>query len=162
MKIRYVTPADHAEIAPLLRAAFPDEDIATFVQNLRDAGEFLGEWVAEQDGMILGHIGFARAELVMKDVIQPTTMLTPLAVLPMHQSQGIGGNLVNHAHADPVVANLPVQIILGHPTYYPRFGYHHDPDQPITCKWSHFKAFMIRGELPGPANLRISKIIEDG
>ena len=49
--------------------------------------------------------------------------LAPMAVLPESQHQGIGSQLVKAGLQVVRKAKYPFVIVLGHPTYYPRFGF---------------------------------------
>jgi putative acetyltransferase len=46
-----------------------------------------------------------------------------MAVLPEHQSQGIGGQLIVHGLDLLRSRGERIVIVLGHPDYYPRFGF---------------------------------------
>ncbi len=45
------------------------------------------------------------------------------AVLPNYQGNGIGGHLIEFAHKKARELGFESIILLGHPTYYPKFGY---------------------------------------
>jgi putative acetyltransferase len=70
--------------------------------------------------------------------------------LPSHQNQGIGGQLTRAGLEACRAAGYGYVILLGHPTYYPRFGFvptsrygiHWDRDVPD-------EAFMVVELLPG-------------
>jgi hypothetical protein len=47
-----------------------------------------------------------------------------MAVDPAYQGQGIGGQLITEGHALAAAKGYRVSILLGHTSYYPRFGYH--------------------------------------
>jgi putative acetyltransferase len=49
--------------------------------------------------------------------------LAPLAVLPSHQKRGIGTALVERGLSDARRLGHAIVIVLGHPEYYPRFGF---------------------------------------
>jgi putative acetyltransferase len=49
--------------------------------------------------------------------------LSPLAVDPDFQKQGIGGMLVREGHRVAAAKGYPLSCLIGHPPYYPRFGY---------------------------------------
>jgi putative acetyltransferase len=61
--------------------------------------------------------------------------LAPLAVLPEWQRQGIGGALMAAGLAAIRQTSCPFVILLGHPTYYPRFGFEPASHYGIRCKW---------------------------
>lgn len=49
--------------------------------------------------------------------------LAPLSVLPKVQRQGIGGKLIERGHEIAKGLGYTLCVLLGHPSYYPRFGY---------------------------------------
>ena len=53
----------------------------------------------------------------------PALALAPMAVLPEHQRRGVGTALVKHALAAARAIDERLVIVLGHPDYYPRFGF---------------------------------------
>lgn len=77
------------------------------------------------DGRILGHLLISWVDLV--DDAAGTTRrvlsVAPLAVLPEHQSQGIGGALMEVGIAAAEARGEPMLVLIGHPWYYPRFGF---------------------------------------
>jgi predicted N-acetyltransferase YhbS len=46
-----------------------------------------------------------------------------MAVLPSHQSRGIGSQLVEESLRPARETAYPLVVVLGHPEYYPRFGF---------------------------------------
>jgi putative acetyltransferase len=50
-------------------------------------------------------------------------VLGPIAVLPDRQRAGIGGVLMRRAIGAAVARAAPAIALLGHETYYPRFGF---------------------------------------
>ncbi len=154
--IRPATRSDHGAIDILTHAAFAPEDVVTFLNALRSEKALLGEWVAQVQGNIVGHISFTDARVEGPAARYPMPMLTPLSVDPIWQGQGIGASLVRHAHGQLRPAH---SCVLGHPDYYPRFGYVHYAHRPIDCPWAQHSAFMIRGPRPMPGRLRISETV---
>ncbi|MNL62716.1 Acetyltransferase (GNAT) family protein [compost metagenome] len=53
----------------------------------------------------------------------PSIALAPVAVLPQFQKQGIGTQLIERGLSDARVLNFKSAVVLGHPTYYPKFGF---------------------------------------
>jgi putative acetyltransferase len=49
--------------------------------------------------------------------------LAPVAVLPRYQRQGIGRRLIRHGLDTLRGPGERVVIVVGHPEYYPRFGF---------------------------------------
>jgi putative acetyltransferase len=70
--------------------------------------------------------------------------LAPVAVLPERQNQGIGSALVTAGLAIIRGSSCPFVIVLGHPDYYPRFGFEPAAGHGIRCQWDvPDEAFMI-------------------
>lgn len=49
--------------------------------------------------------------------------LAPVAVLPAYQGNGIGGRVDRAAHEKAREMGFGSVILLGHPAFYPKFGY---------------------------------------
>lgn len=126
MTIRQETPADHAAVYEVVRAAFAsaersDGNEQDLVNALRKSAAFIPELslVAQRDGKIVGHILFTKAR------IGGTTQLAlaPLSVLPACQRQGIGTALIQAGHRIARELGYAYSIVLGSEAYYPRLGY---------------------------------------
>lgn len=60
--------------------------------------------------------------------------LAPMAVLPEHQRDGIGGRLGEEGIARLERSGCPFVIVIGHPGYYPRFGFERASAHGISCQ----------------------------
>lgn len=80
--------------------------------------------VAEIDGVIVGHALFNPMSVYLDGQALRVVNLAPLAVHPDYQKQGIGGQLMQAGHAIAHDKGYDCSILLGHPEYYPRHGYH--------------------------------------
>jgi predicted N-acetyltransferase YhbS len=69
-----------------------------------------------------GHILFTAARL-RPATAQRAAILAPLAVLPARQRHGIGSALVTEGLAVLTRGGVRLVFVLGHPSYYPRFGF---------------------------------------
>jgi putative acetyltransferase len=103
--------------------AFDSEQEPALVAALRSAGKTLVSLVAEQDGEIIGHILFSPMTIESASESHAAVCLGPLAVLPAHQRRGIGSRLVEEGLARCRVLGYRAVFLLGHPSYYPRFGF---------------------------------------
>jgi putative acetyltransferase len=121
--IRERQPADDAEIRRLNDAAFGGPYEATLIEDLRSAGLAVVELVACDDPDITGHILFSRLDVTMDGKAVRALALAPVAVLPARQRGGIGGALVREGLARARRLDWQAVILLGHPEYYPRFGF---------------------------------------
>jgi putative acetyltransferase len=127
--IRAETPADHDAIAAVVAAAFKSEVEAMLVADLRASEDFVPEWslVAELDGRVVGHVMVTYAALRDADAGAEHRIpnLSPLAVHPAFQAQGIGGALVREVSRRVDEAGEPLVILQGSPKYYGRLGFEH-------------------------------------
>ena len=71
--------------------------------------------------------------------------LAPLAVLPDYQNRGIGGKLIRTGLSEIEQHGWPFVIVIGHPGYYPRFGFETASKYGIRCEYAAVpdEAFMI-------------------
>jgi putative acetyltransferase len=126
MDIRPEVSADYGTIADLHIEAFGyRSDESTIVALLRqrhayDAGLSL---VATINGQIVGHALFNPCTIRLLDTDIRAVVLAPLAVLPAYQKKGIGSALMETGHALARTKGYTLAFLLGHPSYYPRFGY---------------------------------------
>lgn len=102
--------------------AFDTGAEADLVEQLRQRARPLVSLVAEGPGVLPGHILFSPVTLEGQAGLQ-LMGLAPLAVRPDHQGQGIGSALVEHGLAACRAAGIGAVVVLGHATYYPRFGF---------------------------------------
>ena len=122
MKIRPEVEQDREAVYALNRAAFESNTEADLVNALRIQANPNISLVAEEAGEIVGHIMFSPATL-SADSATPVIGLAPMAVIPRRQRQGIGSALVRSGlEACKKLGYLAV-FVLGHPQYYPRFGF---------------------------------------
>lgn len=126
MLCRPETRGDLDAIHGLLTAAFGREDEAELVVRLRDEGYATLSWVAELDGRVVGHILFSPLEIVGDAKIVRALALAPLAVAPDCQRQSVGTRLARAALDECRRQGHAIVVVLGHPDYYPRFGFRAD------------------------------------
>lgn len=130
MKIRQENANDFIAVFNLIKKAFEKETLSDhkehfLVERLRTSDTFIPELslVAEINNKIVGHILLTKLNIINKTNKIESLALAPLSVLPDFQRKGIGGGLINTSHK--IAKNLGYRsiILLGHETYYPRFGY---------------------------------------
>jgi putative acetyltransferase len=144
VSIRPERPDDIQTIQDLVREAFGRELEADVVAKLRDSAGFIPELslVALHDDQVVGHIMITALDFESDSGQRvQSTILAPLAVLPSHQNQGIGGVLSRAAIERTRSAGYGSMILVGHPNYYPRFGF-----QPAST-WGIRYATSIRDEV---------------
>lgn len=124
--IRAESVADYASLGRLHAHAFGNragEALLVALLRQRRAFDPALSLVAEQGGQIVGHALFSPYALRLLEQTVPAVNLAPLAVAPAAQGQGIGGLLIRAGHAMAAARGYTVSFLLGHPAYYPRFGY---------------------------------------
>lgn len=121
-EVRPERPDDRAAIHALNAAAFPTPAEAMLVDALRGRASPFVSLVAERDGGIIGHICFTTVTIA--EAPQCRLMgLAPMAVASAHRNQGVGAALVRAGLDACCALGIDVVVVLGHPTYYPRFGF---------------------------------------
>ncbi len=113
---------DRAEVHALNVAAFETPAEADLVDALRVEAKPVVSLVAEQAGLVVGHILFSPVTLSGHSGLQ-IMGLAPMAVAPSRQRQGIGSALVRAGLERCRTLGAGAVVVLGHPDYYPRFGF---------------------------------------
>jgi len=143
--IRFEKPEDIAFIHSVNEQAFGRVSEAKLVDTLRQAGADHLSLVADDNSFFVGHIMFTPV-LVTEEKQELQGMgLAPMAVLPSRQRQGIGTQLVDSGLQILKEKGCPFVIVLGHPEYYPRFGFQAASGCNIRTQWDGVpdEAFMI-------------------
>ena len=128
LTIREETVGDHEAIRHVTAQAFMASEFghngeADLIDGLREnAGEFFS-YVACEDDRIVGHILFTPVNVTRKSDPITGVGLAPMSVVPDRQRQGIGRALVNEGLKGVFAHGCPFVVVLGHPEYYPKFGF---------------------------------------
>lgn len=145
MIIRQEKSEDIRDIHALNELAFGVPEEANIIDKLRDTCEGLLSLVAIEMGKIVGHILFSPATIEGEHGVVKGMGLAPMAVLPEMQRQRIGTQLVKRGIEYLRKIHCPFIIVLGHPEYYPRFGFEIASQYGIKSQWEGVpdEAFMI-------------------
>jgi putative acetyltransferase len=146
--VRAEAAEDLEAIREVNRQAFGGEDEARLVDVLRDGGYARVSLVAEEGGQVVGHLLFSDLPIVTQSGTLHTLALAPLAVLPTRQRQGVGSLLVWEGLRACAAAGHRIIVVLGHPDYYPRFGFSARLAEPLKAPFSG-PAFMALELVPG-------------
>lgn len=122
MLIREEKPEDLAGIRAVVAAAFGRAAEADIVDALRERAQPFVSLVAEHQGEVVGHVLFTPVTVAgMAD----TKMmgLAPMAVAPTYQVRGVGTALVLTGFEQLRLQGMTAVVVVGHPSYYPRFGF---------------------------------------
>jgi putative acetyltransferase len=142
--IREEGPKDTPAVRDVHMQAFGQDLEADLVDQLRQGCDDLLALVAVMEGRIVGHILFSPAAIEGQEQTVWGMALAPMAVLPEYQRQGIGSQLVQAGIEALKQGDCPFIILVGHPMYYPRFGFEPAKRYGIKSEWAvPDDAFMI-------------------
>jgi len=148
ISIRAERPQDIGEIRKVIEEAFiqafgqaPEADL---VDRLRENCPCLLSLVAVNGDIVVGYILFSPVKIEGNKIVEGMG-LAPMSVLLKFQRQGIGTKLVQSGIEMLKSNGCPFVIVLGHPDYYPRFGFEPASHEGIRCQWEGVpdEAFMI-------------------
>lgn len=145
IEIREELPQDIPAIRKVNELAFGQPIEADIVDRLRENCPGNVSLVAVEEGQLVGHIFFSPVTLDIPGRVIEGMGLAPMAVMPDRQGHGIGSDLVRKGLDVLRERNCPFVIVLGHPDYYPRFGFEKASKYGITCQWENVpdEAFMV-------------------
>jgi len=124
IEIRPECSSDVTAIHLVNAAAFQQENEARLVDQLRDQGGLTLSMVCIQDDQIIGHIAYSPVVVEFDDGDSLQALaLAPVAILPEHQNSGVGTHLIQVSLDILKAQGHHLVIVLGHPDYYPRFGF---------------------------------------
>jgi putative acetyltransferase len=146
--IREEVPSDRPEVDALVQAAFGGDYERRLVSRLRSDGLVAVALVAEAEQEIVGHIVLSWLPTQVDGRSVRAVALAPVAVRVDHQRRGIGSRLIKAAIEAGERAGAEAVILLGHPSYYPRFGFSADLAAKLASPFSG-PAFMALELAPG-------------
>lgn len=164
MTIRPERDGDAAAIRAVHEAAFGGADEADVVEALRESGAQACALVAEDGGRVVGHVAFSPVAIDPRRddagagagdgagarVRVAAIGLVPVAVRPEAQGRGVGSALIRAGLDELRRAGEGAVVVLGHPSYYPRFGFRDARD--LGLAWERpcdEGAFMALELVPG-------------
>ena len=145
VQIRSEQSNDIVAIHRVYEQAFGGDPEANLVDRLRATGSLILSLVAIEDHEVVGHIAFSPVRIDSTSGTKGAVGLGPLGVLPAYQRRGIGSELVRAGLAELRKAGHGVVVVLGHPNYYPRFGF--VPAENHGIRWEYdapSEAFMVK------------------
>jgi putative acetyltransferase len=143
--VRVATRDDIPAIKDLTSRAFGRPDEAAIIDALMKDEEVLIQFVAEVDNAIVGHVLFYPVGVFGR---LGASGLGPMSVDPWVQREKIGTIMATHALQEIKKAGVPLVFVLGHPEYYPRFGFAQETTEPFESplkeKGAAFMALRLR------------------
>ncbi|MBI5623296.1 MAG: N-acetyltransferase [Elusimicrobia bacterium] len=135
INVRKEQPEDIPAIRELTTAAFKESAEADIVDNIRKHHKDALSLVATRDEKVVGHILFSPVIIECGKKKVKGMALGPMAVAPEEQRKGIGTELVRAGISRMRGRSIPYVVLVGHPDFYPRFGFERASRRGITCKW---------------------------
>lgn len=123
--VRPEKPGDFNTIDRIHLSAFGQDNEGRLVRALRCFAEFDPELslVVEFNETVVGHILFSKIHIRAPGRDVPALALAPMAVSPASQRCGAGSALVRKGLDRARELDHERVIVVGHETYYPRFGF---------------------------------------
>jgi putative acetyltransferase len=134
MLLRSEKEYDREAVCDVHESAFETSAEARLVDALREQASPIVSLVAEKNGGVVGHIFFSPVSLSGHPALMMMG-LAPVAVLPAHQGKGIGSALIRAGLQRCRRLGFAAVVVLGHPEYYPRFGFSPASDFGITSEY---------------------------
>ena len=173
--VREEWPAAAGDVHRVVTAAFGQPAEADLVNRLRGRpGVFA--LVAMAQGEMVGHIMFSPVTVRASSMDAPVPShpgavgalcalgLAPMAVAPSWQRRGIGSRLVCAGLDACRARGAELVVVLGHPEYYPRFGFAPAAALGLTCTWpvppEAFMAVELRPGAPAAPRSRGARLVE--
>ncbi len=132
--VRPETPDDVEGIRRINTAAFETTAQARLIDLLRIRGKLVVSLVAESGDELVGHIAFSLVSMASCPERRGVA-LDPMAVLPAMQKRGIGSALVRAGLDRCRDLGYDYAVVVGHPEYYPRFGFVPADRFGLSCTW---------------------------
>lgn len=137
LTIRETTPNDRKDVLAVTEAAFERADEAGLMTALWEEDAVALDLVAEENGTIIGHIAFT--VVTAAPPLQGAALsLAPLSVAPKRQRSGVGSALAETGLEICKTRGASLMVVLGHPEYYPRFGF--KPGSVQNIAWADMDA----------------------
>ena len=156
--IRSERSSDIAAIGELLTNAFGSTEESLLVEDLRNSSNFISDFslVSIEGDLLSGYLLLFPIKIKYQDQETPSLALAPMAVLPEKQRQGYGSALVKEGLARARSAGWGSIIVVGHPDYYPKFGFE------LANKWNLSCPFDLPTEVFMALELKKGSIIPNG
>jgi len=133
--VRAETATDYAAVRRVNELAFDGPAEALLVDKLRPVADPQISLVAVREDKVVGHIFFSPVSVEINDSSSLALALGPLAILPEQQRQGLGSQLVRAGLHECQRIGCNVVVVVGHPEYYPRFGFLPAKQKKLSCEF---------------------------
>jgi putative acetyltransferase len=137
--------SDLNTICALNDAAFAEHGGTKAFDQFRQERDDILSLVAIADGEIVAHVLFSPAVIETPEGNVAGMGLGQLAVNPEWQRQGIGRQITEAGLSKLRKRGCPFIIVVGHASYYPRFGFERGSSHGVKCQWEGIPddSFMV-------------------
>lgn len=122
IEIRREESLDYMAVTEVIREAFLRPAEADLVNALRTKSDCIS-LVALSAMLVVAHILFTPVEVIGPGAMARVAGLGPMAVRPAWQRKRVGSQLVREGLEECRRFGYEALVVLGHPEYYPRFGF---------------------------------------
>ncbi|ASK64175.1 GNAT family N-acetyltransferase [Virgibacillus phasianinus] len=141
-----------------------DENEHELVSRIRQSEVFIPELslvaVSQDNDEILGHILLSKVLINNGNQKVESLALAPVSVLPDYQNKGIGRALIQKALEKAKKLGFQSVIVLGHPDYYPKFGFRKSSQWRIKAPFEVPEEALMAIELQEDSLNNVSGVIE--
>lgn len=153
--VRNEIEGDYPGVRVVNEMAFGRTNEAELVDLLREAANPRISLVATVDEQVVGHIFFSQVTIESEKGASEAIGLGPMAVLPEYQRRGIGSLMIREGLKVCQQIGHDLVFVLGHPNYYPRFGFERAKRRGFCCEYNvRDEVFMVAELGEGAANGR--------
>lgn len=141
--VRIALQGDKPAIQDLNERAFGRLDEGRIITQLENDGAAILQIVAEMEGQIVGHLMFYHIGVLGR---LGAIGLGPMCVDPWVQREGVGSGMVSAGLTHLKNNHASIVFVVGHPEYYPRFGFSEEATADFQGPWKgpHFMAIRLR------------------
>ncbi|MEK4410468.1 N-acetyltransferase [Bacillus sp. FSL L8-0642] len=156
--IRQEQKNDYRKTEEVVQQAFLNEEFSDkkeheLVKRIRECDAFIPELsIVAVDEEIVGHIMLSEITIEQDGISEESLALAPVSVARGHQKKGIGGKLIGAALEKAKELGYGSVVVLGHPEYYPKFGFKK------ASKWNIKAPFEVPEEVFMVMELRESAL----
>ncbi|MDA1599408.1 N-acetyltransferase [Bacillus cereus] len=145
--IRQEQQNDYRKTEEVVQQAFLNEEFSDkkeheLVKRIRECDAFVPELsIVAIDEEIVGYIMLSKITIEKDGASVDSLALAPVSVARGHQKKGIGGKLIKVALEKAKELGYGSVVVLGHPEYYPKFGFKK------ASEWNIQAPFEVPGEV---------------
>jgi putative acetyltransferase len=141
VRIRPASHADFDTIEAVHRAAFVKSEFGytgegRIARQLHEEGDAIVSLIAEAGDVAIGHVMFSQMQVEADGQRVVAAALAPLGVIPAWQRRGVGAFLIKAGLAALKPQGVQLSMVVGHPAYYPRFGYNLELAKPFASSYA--------------------------